>query len=274
MRKRVFYLQFAGLVCAVDADDGWRKYFRKYFDQTPVRVRATLPTRGIPQAHLRFLKAHTANPSESVLSVRTKPLDISVGISGDVHVGYPMVNTVVQKIFTHAFYYTNGLVIHASAVAQEGFAHLFVGRSGSGKTTIVRLLADRGLRVIADNHVFLRQSGEEQSVYPFPFDQFHTVGREMSPLHLGCVFILQKGNRNHVQPLSFAQRLDTLRRFVQVQVPEGGDANRTARALFRKHLLNFISYANLALLRFTKSEDIWETIAAYVEQTKKMEKKT
>jgi hypothetical protein len=201
-------------------------------------------------------------------------LDISVRISGDEHVGYPMVNTVVQKIFTHAFYYANGLVIHASAVAQEGFAHLFVGRSGSGKTTVVRLLTNRGLRVIADNHVFLRQSAGKYSVYPFPFDQYHTVGSEMSPLQLGCVFILQKDNRHHVQPLSFAQRLGTLRRFVQVQVPEGGDANRTTRALFHKQLLNFISCANLALLRFTKSEDVWETIAAYVEQTKKVEKKS
>ncbi len=43
------------------------------------------------------------------------------------------------------------LPLHASAVAQDGLAHAFVGDSGAGKSTLVLALRRRGLTVLSDD---------------------------------------------------------------------------------------------------------------------------
>ncbi|MBI1847745.1 MAG: hypothetical protein HYR86_12325 [Candidatus Rokubacteria bacterium] len=53
-----------------------------------------------------------------------------------------------------------GLVLHATAVVDAGWAVAFFGPSGSGKTTLAERLAGRGLAIVSDEAVVVRPAAE------------------------------------------------------------------------------------------------------------------
>ncbi|MEE9606231.1 MAG: hypothetical protein V3U03_00725 [Myxococcota bacterium] len=59
-----------------------------------------------------------------------------------------------------------GIVLHASAVAIDGSAVLFLGASGAGKSTLAAALARRGHPVLCDDAAALTGDGDRMAVLP------------------------------------------------------------------------------------------------------------
>ncbi len=82
----------------------------------------------------------------------------------------------------------DGLLIHCAALKHSALAHasggsdlvyLFVGQSGSGKSTVVALSREAGrATALGDDLILLRQEGERWHAYGTPFWNFETVPRE------------------------------------------------------------------------------------------------
>lgn len=83
------------------------------------------------------------------------------------------------------------LLMHGSVIAVDGRAYMFTARSGTGKSTHVRLwrklFGDRAV-MVNDDKPIIRISGAEATVYGTPWDGKHRLSTNMSaPLQAICV---------------------------------------------------------------------------------------
>ncbi len=258
-------MTFAGFSCRVYASNEWRAYFIKYFSPSNTRVSSFLKHPSVPHFTLHVAQK---NSKETSVQLEEKFLRTKLTISGSPYFFYPLISHLVQRIFVNLFYLHGDFVLHASAVESHGRAYIFTGLSGAGKTTIANMSQHLyGLRVLADNQVFLRLKEGKCVMYPFPFDSFHkgTTARE---LPVGGIYILSQSDRHKVERLAFPEMLESFRENVQLQVPsrvlestlkfEGGS--------FAKNLFRLFRCVKIKRLKFAKKEGFWEVI--YADQKK------
>lgn len=159
-------------------------------------------------------------------------------------------------------YNNGGIVFHASAIEARGKAHVFVGESGKGKTTIARLSNDLyGMRVLADNQVFIRRKGEKYFVYPFPFTQFHKDG-DKAFLPVAAFYILHKSLSFTIKSLSFIEGLHALEKEIQILSADNVSSDSTIPSSLRRSLFDFARTVTIKRLYFLPDKGIWETIYA------------
>ena len=95
----------------------------------------------------------------------------------------------------------NGLLLHASGVVEAGRGHVFAGRSGAGKTTMVRLLAPRP--PLGDDLVALLPDGDGFRVHATPFaGEYGPVACRSAPL--GRLYFLEQAVENRLSLLDRA----------------------------------------------------------------------
>lgn len=73
-------------------------------------------------------------------------------------------------------YHRGGLLVHAAGLLVEGQAHLFIGQSGSGKTTVVSLSGHAV--ALSDDLVLLRPGPQGWTAHGTPFWNSETVARQ------------------------------------------------------------------------------------------------
>ncbi len=112
-----------------------------------------------------------------------------------------------------------GVMLHASAVRHEGQGYVFAGRSGTGKSTVARLLANIA-EVLSDELVAVRQMPEGWQVFGTPFwGDFARAGANLSAPLQG-IYLLQHARQHRLEKLS---RRDALTAILQcsLQFAEG-----------------------------------------------------
>ena len=94
-----------------------------------------------------------------------------------------------------------GAEIHGCGLTDaKGQGHLFVGKSGAGKTTMARLWQDvPGTKILSDDRIILRKLEERIWMYGTPW---HGDGGMASPscAPLRRIYFLEKGQRNELLP--------------------------------------------------------------------------
>lgn len=90
------------------------------------------------------------------------------------------------------------LLMHGSVIAVDGRAYMFTARSGTGKSTHVRLWRERfGQRAVMvnDDKPIIQISRAEATVYGTPWDGKHRLSTNMSaPLQAICILTRAKEN--------------------------------------------------------------------------------
>ena len=113
----------------------------------------------------------------------------------------------------HAFLLEhNGLYLHASAVAKDGKAFLFSGRSGEGKSTHTRLWQrefGEDAIVINDDKPALRCLDGVWYAYGTPWCGKDGINRNMK-LPLAGICFLKQGPRNQIRRLSEQEALERI----------------------------------------------------------------
>ncbi len=99
-----------------------------------------------------------------------------------------------------------GTEVHACGlIDSEGLGHLFVGKSGAGKTTMAKLWQGvQGVTVLSDDRIILRQLGDKIWMYGTPW---HGEGgmAVASKAPLSRIYFLQKAENNELLPLKEAE---------------------------------------------------------------------
>ncbi len=81
------------------------------------------------------------------------------------------------------------ILVHSCAVVKDGYAYIFTGRSGSGKTTIANLSITEGI-ILHDEFVIIHKDNKKLLVQGTPFHTKLPVNTELSA-PLKAVFFLK-----------------------------------------------------------------------------------
>ena len=92
------------------------------------------------------------------------------------------------------------IMIHASGINNNGQGYLFSGVSGKGKTTMAKLWDNLGAKVIHDDRLIIRKTGDGYTMYNTP------VYDDDKPLQsaLSKIFLIEHGEENKLIPVKGA----------------------------------------------------------------------
>ncbi|MBP7867859.1 MAG: hypothetical protein KA419_18160 [Acidobacteria bacterium] len=113
----------------------------------------------------------------------------------------PMTYPLDQFLLMYALAERGGAILHSCAVELGGGGVVLPGRSGAGKTTISRLLASRGHRMLSDDRVVVRKINDAFHAYGTPWAGEGKIA-ENRKLPLKGLLFLQKSDDNRLERLT------------------------------------------------------------------------
>jgi hypothetical protein len=163
-------------------------------------------------------------------------------------------NTALFDVINYLLIKHRGFVLHASATLLNGELLVFMGASGSGKSTIVQRLR-ANTTPLADDHLLIRKIGSHFFAYQSPLierQQYRRIGSKSFPINR--VFIL-KQSRNYclenLDPRS-PHLLKTVTSFVAQPKLNLADIELQQRALFQS-ISGFVWKSKLSNCYFGKN---------------------
>jgi hypothetical protein len=121
------------------------------------------------------------------------------------------IDCVLRIVHTLILARQGGFLVHAASAIRGGKAFLFSGVSGAGKTTISRL-APPDATLLTDEISYVRREGNRYMACGTPFaGELARVGKNQSA-PLSAFFLLEKGLRNRIEPLSATEAIQRLLR--------------------------------------------------------------
>ena len=107
------------------------------------------------------------------------------------HLGLAQVRMIIENIL-HDLLGGRGFVLHASASFINGKAYLFTGKSGAGKSTVMKLLAKK-YPPLADDSIILKKEGDIFYAYQTPFfEKENWLKRGSLKYEIGSLYFLRK----------------------------------------------------------------------------------
>jgi hypothetical protein len=151
-----------------------------------------------------------------------------------------------------------GLMLHCAAIMAPSGTHLFIGQSGSGKSTAASLSLGRGV-VLNDDLIVLRPEEGCWIAYGTPFWNFETIDRGGQTARAAVVGIctLVKDPNVYLEPISAAAAVAAL---VSSCPIVNGDPGRVPELMARCRQI--IRAVPVQQLHFRKDPSFWDVLEA------------
>lgn len=135
------------------------------------------------------------------VNIQKSDIDYEVSVGGisdyDVCESLAIYRKICKKILADY----NGILFHSAAIKYKGRAYLFTAKSGTGKTTHIKLwkdlLGDK-VSIINGDKPILRFKDDEIIVYGTPWQGKENYGSNINA-PLGGIFLLNRGVQNTVE---------------------------------------------------------------------------
>ena len=191
-----FHLQIAGQTAAVRAlFESTPHHFSRYLSQSAPDFSVT-----VTEADLRFEQAQLDEEA------------LREGFKRRIFTDPFLERAAIQRKFAEHLLCHDTLLLHASAVAVDGKAYLFTGKSGTGKSTHTRFwleaFGSRAL-MINDDKPFLRFTPDAVWVCGSPWSGKHGLDTNVS-IPLAGICLLQRGSENRIRSAAPEQLLPRL----------------------------------------------------------------
>ncbi|MBM3282844.1 ATP-binding cassette domain-containing protein [Candidatus Gottesmanbacteria bacterium] len=157
-------------------------------------------------------------------------------------------------LFDLTKYNTKGMLVHASSVIKNGHAYLFLGKSGTGKTTIIRLLKNK-YEAISDDVIILKKGNGMLYAYQTPFfEKSRWINKNRQKYQVGKIIFIKQSNTYQVFKIKKTEIV--LELFSQqINIFNGYEHK------IRQQLLEFIKLCNnFYLLNFGKDKEKLEEL--------------
>jgi hypothetical protein len=163
--------------------------------------------------------------------------------------------TLLRSLYAHLALRKDGLLLHAAGVLRDGEAHLFIGQSGSGKSTVAAL--SRPALVLSDDLVIALPAGGRWLAHSTPF--WNAAGSPDAPGRaagrIAGVYKLIQDARVFLEPMPLASAAAELAANCPVV---NGDPARLPELLVRCR--DLAEFAPLRRLHFRKDPGFWQAI--------------
>ncbi len=114
---------------------------------------------------------------------------------------------ILIRIFHVLLKENNGWFLHCSASLIDGKAHLFLGKPGAGKSTIMTLLHPH-FPALCDDSMIIKKEGRDYYCYQFPIvEKNWWVEKTNKRYEIGGIYILQKANKCSLEKISNKQKI-------------------------------------------------------------------
>lgn len=145
----------------------------------------------------------------------------------------------------------DAIMIHASAINDNGIGRLFTGISGKGKSTSARLWFEAGAEVLNDDRLMIRKTTEGYRIYNTPM----FYADEPRSAMLQSAYIIRHHHENVIKDIQGAEAVSQL---LANCIQHGYDRKMV------EHHLSFISemvtHISVATLGFVPNETVIETV--------------
>jgi len=160
-------------------------------------------------------------------------------------------------VLSHLLICHKGLLVHGAAVQRDNRTVLFLGLSGSGKTTISNLC--RPDVCFSDDGVVIRKENDRLYVYRSPFTQVRRGGKYPGLIkgEIEKIFLLEKGNHHKIVPLRKDDLMITILMYLIHFFKYLNDETARAGFCVVKGILDTVPSCRL---EFAKRGKIWEEI--------------
>lgn len=156
---------------------------------------------------------------------------------------------IIRDILQHLLAKSDGFILHSSAAAQKRIAYLFVGSSGAGKSTAMKLIRKTFIP-LGDDSIIIRKINNKFLVYQTPMIEKESwIPKSSNPYELGAIFFPQKSSQFNVKDILSKESI-----FNKLIKQLWTDIKFKTAAI--KSLLQFIeSYSNFGYLYFAKDSE-------------------
>ena len=163
------------------------------------------------------------------------------------------VDYFLRVIYAVLAFESGGLLLHAAAVVRNGRAYVFLGHSGSGKTTVARL--STGYQVLNDDLIILQPDRERWTTYGTPFWNPTQVKPTRQQAPLAMLLQLVKDKQVHLTALGLTRAVAEMVANVPVI---SADTSRGSRVVQR--CLSIVKSAPGYSLHFLPDPSFWQVI--------------
>ncbi len=119
---------------------------------------------------------------------------------------YASYKKILENIIYFLLSQNRGLVIHSSAIKYKDNGYLFVGKSGSGKSTVVKLLSHK-FTPLTDDTTIIRRVKNQVFIYQHPFIEKNYYPKTNGKVKLKRVYFLKKSNTNKIDKLKNKEQI-------------------------------------------------------------------
>jgi len=197
MNEAVLSFSFAGLLCQIITDDEHLSQFLKK------KYRLFLLKKDKLQKNsLKFYLT-----SKSKKTPKTKIECVIPSLKGKIYITdlrdltrrFRTFNGILQSAFGTYLLFNKGFLLHASAFLINNKAHIFSGKIGVGKSTIIKLHPHR--LPLNDDAAIVRKIGNQFWAYASPFYEKGRTPKSEGKYKIKGVYFIKQGNQNRLNRL-------------------------------------------------------------------------
>lgn len=149
-------------------------------------------------------------------------------------------DSFLRTLYSYLLIQNNGFLIHSAGAVINGKGYLFIGKSGSGKSTICKILQKSEVRcqkseikILTDELMPVRIMNGKAKIYPSPFWGELRQGRgdRVEGIELEKIFFLKKSNVNKIEKITNARCYKKMLRCIMNFSKNSGDVQKIMRTL-------------------------------------------
>ena len=168
-----------------------------------------------------------------------------------------VISSLLRIIYAIKMIEKKGLFVHASSFVRDGVAYLFAGKSGAGKTTLVKIAtrSDREIQLLSDEISLITYERGEVFAYSTPFwGSTRIMGRYIkAPLR--SIYFINKSKRTFTRQIDNTTAMQNILAnilFASLDQESLSEGLKTAK--------NIITKAECRILNFQKNDSFLEVI--------------
>lgn len=152
--------------------------------------------------------------------------------------------------FSELFLQNNGFLLHSSSLAKKGVGYLFIGKHGSGKSTIIKLAKyKQDYKPFNDDYAIIRKINDEFLLFSSPFLEKNKIAIKNDSAKVTKIFFIKKAKFTKIEKLDVQTTYQyLLGNLLTIQVIKG---------LKRKYSQKYLNSLMTLVYSFAKSVDAY-----------------